>query len=479
MYLQYRKADMIGQAKKLIKSVIGFDSFPFVWWHTIQAIYGNLKYNFPSRKIVVIGVTGTNGKTTTCLAIAHLLVSQGKKVAAFTTAQCRMGDKVWLNESKMTTLGRAGVQKFIFDAVVEGCEYVVLETSSHALYYGRTWGVAYDVCVFTNLTQDHLDLHRTMERYAEAKKILFMQTAKSFKKDFLDPGSRQSTALSGMTEGKPGRGTLTKGAVVNIDDAYASRYLGIDGLRYITVGQETDKTPTYLLSNLTTQVDGIEFNIIQNEKPGLPLSGYTSRNDIKVKSVLMGEFNMYNLAEAVATGELLGFERETLCKSLETFSGVPGRLERVENTKDLTILVDYAHTADALDQVLSMLYAVKTGSLKIVFGATGDRDKDKRPKMAAVAAKYCDEIIITTDDPYTESAQTIADEVYLGIPEDKKAITHIVLDRKEAIVQALKNSKPHDMILIAGKGCEPVMVVGDQKIPWSDRGVVEEYLKQY
>lgn len=416
-------------------------------YHLVQAILANVIFGFPSKKIKVIGVTGTDGKTTTVQMITKILEQAGKKVAMASTINFKIDGVEEKNLSHFTTESSFAVQRFIRKAVSAGCEYLVLETSSHSLDQHRVWGVQYQTAVITNVTREHLDYHGTMEKYRQAKKMLFENVAKN-------------------------KGTI----VVNLDMENPEDFLGFN----------VDKKFAYTTKNLQSSAIGHQsfgdLKIIKAEDIELGLAGSTYK--LKAESYklnLPGLFNVENALAAICVGLDEGFGLETIKEALAKIEGVPGRLERVENTRGINILVDFALTPEALKRLYEMISQTKKEDAKIiaVFGSCGDRDKGKRPIMGKIVSEIADFMILTNDEPYHEKPEQIIEEIFAGI-ENKKEDENIwrITDRRLAIRKALEIAGPDDVIAVTGMGNFETMVVGDKKIPWNDRQVIEEELSK-
>jgi UDP-N-acetylmuramoyl-L-alanyl-D-glutamate--2,6-diaminopimelate ligase len=417
--------------------------------HKARAVVACLLYRFPAKKIKVIGVTGTNGKTTTCHLITAILQEAGFKVGMATTIDFQIGAKVWVNKTKMTTLSPFVLQRLIYKMVKQKCDYAVIETTSHAVAQYRIWGIPYDVMVFTNLTHEHLDYHKNFEDYKEVKGRLFEELIKSYRKE-----------------------NILKTSIVNRDDPNFSYFFDFDAdvkLSYGIIGGDVSA------QNIFYKPDGSDFIMT------------TPKGKILVKLKIPGRFNIHNALAAAATALSQGIDKKTIKAGLEKVEGVAGRMERIEEGQKFTVLIDYAHTPDALQKIYETLIPIKKGRLIHVFGACGDRDKTKRPIMGALAGRYADFVIITNEDPYTEDPQKIIDQVAMGVPrgrgkkeEAKKPGINFwkILDRREAIKKALQLAEKDDVVLITGKGAEQAIVVDSKKIPWDDRKVTRELLKE-
>ncbi len=382
----------------------------------------------------VIGVTGTKGKTTTSTLIATALEESGRVVCLLTTAQVWIAGEKRENQSKMTMDSPFKLWKTIKKARKMGVTHLVLETSSHGIYYFRNFGIHYNTVTLTNISQDHLDLHGTMQHYASTK-------ARLFKKSFW------------------------KICILPRDCEYFDMFEKQAGTDCITYSMK--ESAAYQTRSLITDQNGIDIVI---------KSTTSFAEEGRIVSKLVGVFNAENILAAYTTLRAVGIETHVLQDAWKDFTGVPGRMEPVPNELGLTILVDYAHTETSLRSVLETLKHNKQRII-IVFGATGDRDTTKRPKMWAVSHELADIIVLTDDDTYTEPSEKIIEMVRKWIPRKEGDTFQIIPDRKEAIQWALRKAKSGDIVLIAGKWCETVQVTNKWHIPWSDRGIVEEFLK--
>lgn len=372
-------------------------------------------YDYPARKLSLIGITGTNGKTTTSYLLHHLLTPCG----LIGTVEWCIGTATL--PATRTTPDLATLSKFFYEMTLAQCQHAVMEVSSHALMQGRTRGFSFDVAIFTNLTQDHLDYHQTMDNYAAAKAQLFS--------------------------------SLTKNgcAIVNIDDPAHQVMIAKCSAQIFTYGFG----PADLrASDLRQTAAGMEFNI------------HYQGQVYPFATKLIGRFNVYNLLAAISAGLTQNLSLPSVLARLSTFSSVPGRLERVENPRNLPIFVDYAHTDDALRNVLETLQECKKGRIITVFGCGGDRDRDKRPKMARAAESLSDVVIVTSDNPRQEDPQEIIRQVLTGISNQSQCLVEV--DRKQAIVKAIQLAHDNDIVLIAGKGHEKIQEFKDHSIPFDD-----------
>jgi UDP-N-acetylmuramoyl-L-alanyl-D-glutamate--2,6-diaminopimelate ligase len=400
------------------------------YYHYGLALLGAIRFGFPSRKITVIGITGTKGKSTVTELIAAILRADGKSVASLSTIQFTYGEKRERNLFKMTMPGRFFVQQFLRRAVNEGCEYAVMEMTSEGAKLYRHKFVELDALVFTNLTPEHIESHGSFANYKAAKLRLADAVAHSKKRPRI--------------------------LVANADDEH-----GADFLAYTA-----EKKISYSLKDLnlhTLHRDGVSLVF----------------GDNTVRVPLVGLFNVYNALAAIKTTQSFGVSLETAARALRNLPPIAGRVEHFESpataSKRVTAIVDYAHTTDSLEK----LYQAFPDRRKIcVLGNTGGgRDTWKRPEMATIAEKYCEHIFLTNEDPYDENPRQIVADMEKGI-EDKEKLT-VIMDRKEAIRAALARATNGDLVIVSGKGTDPyIMGPLGQKTPWSDAGVVKETLKE-
>ena len=386
-------------------------------------------YDNPAGKMTVIGLTGTNGKTTTSFLIKHIIeVCTGKMTGLIGTICNMIGTKVI--PADHTTPDSLELQKLLADMYTSGCKYVIMEVSSHSLKLDRVEGIRFSVAEFTNLTQDHLDFHKTMEDYAASKKKLF-----------------NNCNL----------------ACINLDDKWSTYFT--DGINCELV--------TYSISDPSADFFA---NEIECTEKGAFFSVHHENAIRKVSIPIPGLFSVHNALGALAASCAVGIEFISCCDALCTARGVKGRLEIVETGNDFTIIIDYAHTPDALKNVLNTLKPLTKGRLITLFGCGGDRDKTKRSIMGSVAAEFSDLCIITSDNPRTEEPLAIIQDILPGV--DTHNTPHIVIsDRIQAIHWAIDNAVPGDVILLAGKGHEDYQVIGHTKHHMDEREIVSSYLK--
>ena len=406
--------------KNLIKKFI--PSFLLSWYHFLLAFLGAILYGFPSKRLKVVGVTGTNGKTTTVEMISKILdynpptasshslreraPEAGYKAAVLSSIRFKIGDKDCPNTLKMTMPGRFKIQKFLRQAVNSGCQYAILEVTSEGIKQHRHRFINFEAAVFTNLSPEHIEAHGGFENYKETKGKLF-QTTKNIH-------------------------------IVNLDDENAKYFLQFPAKKKYTFGMN---------------------------------QGDINNKDIKLQLSLIGNFNIYNALAAIGVGLSQGISLETCKRAVENVKGIPGRMEEVVS-RPFKVFVDYAFTPNALEKVYQ---AIKNNfqpkKMICVLGACGGgRDKWKRPVLGEIAAKYCNEVIVTNEDPYDEDPMKIIDEVVKGTNGKARKI----LDRREAVRESLKSGQSGDAVIITGKGCEPWIIEKGKKIPWDDREIVKE-----
>jgi UDP-N-acetylmuramoyl-L-alanyl-D-glutamate--2,6-diaminopimelate ligase len=392
-------------------------------------------YGFPVRKLKMAAVTGTNGKTTTTFLIKHICENAGLRCGLIGTVRYEIADRVL--PATRTTPESLDVQELLAQMVNAGCRAAAMEVSSHALAQERTRGLEWDVAVFTNLTQDHLDFHGTMENYFEAKAKLFTQLAEQNKK-------RKAIAI------------------VNIDDRYGEQLLRKIDKRVSIVTYGMGARADFRASNYRMEFGGTSYQLDARGKSYL------------VRVPLIGRFNVANSMAALATANALGVGLREAVLSLSKSPQVPGRLESVPAKRQFQVFVDYAHTPDALLSVVKTLRELEPRRLLVVFGCGGDRDRQKRPLMAEVVDRHADFAIITSDNPRKEDPNAIIAEVEKGFRSDHY---EKIVDRAEAIARAIEMAQPRDIVLIAGKGHENYQEFADHTVPFDDVQVARRALE--
>ena len=375
----------------------------------------------------IIGITGTNGKTTITYLVESILRKAGKKCGVVGTINSRLGDTVW--PSSNTTPGLVENFSFLSNIASRGAEACVMEVSSHGLHQGRVDGVPFSQAVLTNVTQDHLDYHRSMEDYFLAKARLFVTL------------SPQSTA------------------VINGDDIYGRRLCSLTKGLVRTYGVDTESD--YMAEDIRLTLEGTAFQMV------------TPSGRFPVNSALVGRHNVYNIlaACAVCLGE--NISSENIQAGVHVCSAVPGRMEAIRCGQPFQVFIDYAHTEDALQNVLRSIKAISPARIILVFGCGGDRDTGKRPKMGRVASELADQVVVTNDNPRTEDPRKIIDQILSGFSHDRY---HVIPDRAAAIEAAVQDACPGDVVLIAGKGHENYQIFKDQTVPFDEHTIVRQCL---
>lgn len=405
-------------------------------YQALAAIANNF-YDHPSRSFLLYGITGTNGKTSISYLLEAIFRQSGKPCGVIGTINAHLGKKTY--HLGNTTPFPDVLQKVLYQMKKQKAVAVAMEVSSHALVQHRVDGCEFDVAIFTNLTRDHLDFHGSFENYFQAKSLLFQKLVEAGNKKY------------------------PRFAIINNDDPWGQKLVELCRVPVLTYGR-TRKSDFYFRD--------VKF------------STYLSRfyldcpwGNFLVRTPLIGQYNVYNVVAAIAGALCQGLPREKILLAIENFSAVPGRLERVDAGQPFSVFVDYAHTDDALRNVLRTLRQVATDRIITVFGCGGERDRSKRPLMGDVATEYSDWVIVTSDNPRGEDPERIALDVELGIRRKGRSNYQVIIDRKQAIALALTMAKRGDIVLLAGKGHEDYQIIGDKEIPFSDREVARKILR--
>lgn len=425
------------QVKKAIKKLLPATARQPILnkYHLATAVAANIRYGFPTKDIQVVMVTGTNGKTTTATLIAKMLEQAGHKVGLNSTTSYSYGDVVVKKEGSRTLADVFELQRMFAEMKKAGCDYIVLEATSMGLVQNRLWGVPCDVAVMTNLTQDHLDYHGTMERYAAAKAKLFQMRPRLI--------------------------------VLNHDDEWYEYYNKFMA-RERKVSYGTSQDATVQIKDAKLSKDGSDIALV-----------FDGAHELKLHTNLPGKFNVYNTTAAAAVGWYLQLEPDQVVKGINALDAVDGRLQRIDAGQPFEVIVDYAHTPDALENVLSTLKLLTKSKLISVFGATGDRDRGKRPIMGKIAAEQADRIFLTDEETYSEDAAKIREAIMVGIKEGKGGSkTTEIADRREAIRKAFASAGKGDIVAITGMGHETARNMGGVKEQWSDVDVAREVLAE-
>lgn len=411
-------------AKMLIVERLDLKYPEGIWVIQVNDLRNNLGFiasnyfDYPQNKLKVIGVTGTNGKTTSTYILESIL----KNSSRIGTTGCRILDKEYPTNN--TTPESLDLIKLMDESVKKGVEYFLMEVSSHALYQGRVNMLMFDSAIFTNLTQDHLDFHKTMENYFQAKALILNHLR-------------------------------TNKLIVNKDDIYCKRLL--------------DKSQSF---SLKEDAD-ITGEILEYTLKGMKVKVSILGKNYEFVTKLMGEYNLQNILGVLLVIQQQGIDISYAIECIKNLNSISGRFELIDNDKEIMVVVDYAHTPDGLENILETLQNMKKNRIITVFGAGGDRDKTKRPLMAQMASKYSDIVYITSDNPRTEDPESILDDVEKGISNVKY---YREVDRENAIKKAVQNSEKNDIILIAGKGHEDYQIIGHTKIHFDDREMARKYL---
>lgn len=407
-----------------LRKLLPDNFFLRVWWHRLIGLLAAVFYGFPARKLKVIGVTGTDGKTTTSMMIAHVL-SRKYKVGLASSVYFQIGDRKWKNKTHKTTLGRFALQKLLREMVCAGCEYAVLEASSIGLHQGRMAGVTFQVAVLTNLAGEHLSYHGTMEQLARDKGLLFKKLSKT--------------------------GT----AVLNKDNEYFeffSKYPARQISSY-ALHQEAD----FQASEIIEKISGVSFKL----------------NGEEINLRVLGEFNVYNALAATAAAQAVGLTLDEIRAALEVFSGVPGRMELVNPGDEFAVLLDFALTPQAFEKLHRALRPLCKGKLVAVFGACGGgRDTWRRPVLGKLSAELCDFTVLTDDEPYQDDPARIINEIKAGLLAAGKVENRdfvVIPDRREALHYAISKAQAGDIVTVTGLGDFETRMLAEGPVAWSDR----------
>ena len=410
--------------EKDVEKVEGINYFLVDGLREKMGIIASNFYGYPQNQLKIVGVTGTNGKTTTTYILESILGE--KNVARIGTVEYKIGDEII--PAPNTTPSSLEIIKICKKALEKNIKYLIMEVSSHGLEIGRVNMLRFEAGIFTNLTLDHLDYHKTMENYYLAKRKLF-----DLVKD-------------------------KKNSIINIDDEYGKRYLEYtNGISY-GIGQ-----------------GDIQGEIKQITREGQEVTIKIFEKEYKINLRLLGRYNLSNLLGAIGAVKTLGLSDEEIISKIPLIHGAPGRFEPVKIDRDFTVIVDYAHTGDALENILKSINEFKTNRVITVFGCGGDRDKTKRPIMGGIAEKYSDIVIVTSDNPRTEDPEEIIKDIVVGLTKEN----HIIeIHREKAIEKAISLAEKNDIILIAGKGHENYQVIGREKIHFDDKEEVIKAIKK-
>ncbi len=426
---------MIKQAKNYFReNAPGF----VLWTHKIRGIIAYYLYKMAPKKLKIIGITGTNGKTTTCHLTAKILEESGARVGMASTTNFKIGAKEWKNLTRMTTMSPFALQRLLKQMVSAGCEYAVIETTSHAIAQYRNWGIRYMAVALTNVTHEHLDYHKNMADYVKTKTRLF--------------------------QNKP------KVAVANLDDPSYEHFMHFTAQRHISYSLK--RKADVVARKILPSSDGTIFTLV------------TDKFQQTISLKLPAQFNVSNALCAAAVCYGLNIPQAAIKKGLETVENIPGRLEKINMGQDFTVMIDYALTPDSLEKLYSTLKSGVRGKMIALIGSCGERDTTKRPIMGSIAGRYCDYVIVADEEPYSEDPWQIIEEVAAGVPRGKKEKMRLdenffkILDRREGIRKALSLAQKGDLVIITGMGAQEYRMVKGKKEPWKEAEVVKEELKK-
>ncbi|MDB4978048.1 MAG: UDP-N-acetylmuramoyl-L-alanyl-D-glutamate--2,6-diaminopime late ligase [Candidatus Peribacteria bacterium] len=429
-----------------LKGLIGQRSPIRLEWHRAKALVAAARYGFPARKLKIIGVTGTDGKTTTIGMTAHILHEAGVQVGALSTAFFQVRNTIEWNATQKTLPSPFLIQKFLRRLVTEKCTHAVLEYSSHGLVQGRgifTWPV---VTAITNTSAEHLDYHGTMEQYRKDKRILFEMLG--------------------------GKGTK----VLNMDDETFALYLPVKSAKtigYSVEGQRESRvkglSKELFVTAIRASTAGTAATLHQIEE--------VVSDTMPITLAIPGEFNMENALAALSIAKACGLDMQKATTALASFPGVPGRMERIPGNKPYSVFVDFTVTPVSYQKTLSSLKALlaPNARLLVLTGSCGERMKEKRPFIGRVCSELADLVVVTNEDPYNEDPQAIIDEVWAGI-DQAQTEAHKISDRLEAIKFLLSQAREHDVVIFCGKGSDTTMWTKDGQIPWNERQIVKDLL---
>lgn len=409
-------------------------------WHRNKAFVAALCYGFPARNLFVIGVTGTDGKTTTVGMVAHILQQSGRETAALSTAFFQIGNTIRFNATQKTSPGPFAIQKFLREAAKAHCTHAVLEYSSHGLLQGRTSWTWPKVAAITNLSEEHLDYHGTMNAYLQAKAILFHM-------------------LKGM-------GTK----VLNGDDRSYPELSSVPSKRTIVTTAGT--SDAIIIANTVLRLKDSGANATVHID-----SGHEASSEHALTLRIPGDFNRLNALTAIGCAVACTIPAADAVAALARFPGIPGRMEGIAEGQPFKVYVDFTVTPQSYEATLSTLKKECTGRLLVLAGSCGDRMKEKRPVVGKIVSTYADVAVITNEDPYTEDPEKIIDDVWAGM-DHSKLQSHKIVDRMEAITFLLKEAKPGDTVLFCGKGSDTTMWVKSGQIPWDERTIVRDMLRR-
>lgn len=420
-------------------------------WHKLKGVAAAYKHDFPGKKMVCIGVTGTNGKTTTVHMIEQILRLAGKKVAMISTVSFSINGKSRPNKSKKTTLSPFLTQKFLKLCAKEEVEYVVIEASSHALHQHRLWGIPFSISVLTNITHEHLDYHKTIEKYRDAKKDLFKNVSQTCHRH-----------LPKEIEHIPHKQAM----VLNTEDQFFEEFNKIHCPTKITYGFEKGD---------------LRAHHISYSKFGSKFALHHGQDEIGIDLKVPGSFNVENALAATGVALACKVKLDDIKRGLEKFEGVPGRMESISSPRGFEVIVDFALTPDALEKLYKTIRQTAPARVIGIIGSAGDRDQEKRPIMGKIVAEHSDLAIVTDEEPYSEDPMEIMKAVLEGAKEVKKLKEdlHLIEDRYEAIEFAVQKAEKGDVVIVTGMGSFETRTMNEGPMPWDEREVVREIITKY
>ncbi len=503
----------MNQILNLIKKIIPKSLFRKIQpgYHLVTNWLAGVWYGFPSEKLTVVGITGTTGKTTTVFMLAELLKNAGLKVGYTSTAMFGDGEKEWLNDKKMTMLGRFFTQRMLRQMVKNKCQVAIVETTSEGIVQNRHRFINYDIVEFTGLYPEHIDSHGSFENYKRAKLRLVEHLENSKIKKIQETNTKmQINSNNQISNNEEEKYNLKlessdfnqnskfkiqncpKTIIVNLDDEYAGEFLDFEVERKIGFakskvdptslklrGTRSRKSKVYPVKTLTgSKVEKIEYEFLEMNRVGTKFMF----EDKEVQLKILGEFNALNATAAGCVGKALRLNNENIKKGLESVKSLPGRLERIDEGQNFTVMVDYAFEPVAVGKLYETVAILEPNKIIHVLGSTGGgRDLDRREKLGRLAGKQADYVIVTNEDPYDDDPMEIIKMVAKGVEKSGKVKDEnlfLIEDRKKAIKKAISLARGNDLVLITGKGSEQAIAGPNGKlIPWDDRKVAREMIK--
>ncbi len=433
-------------------------------YHLLWNFFSALRYNFPAQKLLVIGVTGTTGKTTTILMLAKIFQTAGFKVGYTSTTLFSDGDREWLNDKKMTMLGRSLTQKMLAKMLTNGCQVAIVETTSEGITQNRHRFINYDICLLTDLYPEHIESHGSFANYKQAKLELFQHLTKS---------KRKKLKLNKLLSGR-----IPKTIIVNLDNKHAPEFLQFQVEQKFAFKKESSSSATKM-TNIPTGTKIITYRLLENNEKG---SAFLVNAQEKFHLNILGEHNVINAVAALTVAKSLQISSAKIRSALAAIKNLPGRLEKIEGGQNFTVIVDYAFEPKALRKLYQSVSHLKPQKIIHVLGsAGGGRDTARRPKLGKIAGALADYVIVTNEDPYDDNPQEIIKQVAGGASAKNKILNRnlfLIEDRRQAIKKALSLAQKGDLILITGKGAEQAIAgPKGELIPWDDRQIVKELLQ--